>query len=59
MGLTYGHPVDMWSLGCIIVELIQRRPLFPALDENELLEMMRSRIGMPSQQMIQMSRRRR
>lgn len=28
----------MWSLGCIIYELIKGDPLFPAKDENELLE---------------------
>lgn len=28
----------MWSLGCIIYELIIGNPLFPAKDENELLE---------------------
>lgn len=28
----------MWSLGCIIFELIVGTPLFPAKDENELLE---------------------
>lgn len=28
----------MWSLGCIISELYSGVALFPALDENELLE---------------------
>lgn len=28
----------MWSLGCIVAELFCGRPIFPGLDENELLE---------------------
>lgn len=38
LGNNYDHAVDMWSVGCIIFELITGRPLFPAKDENELLE---------------------
>ena len=38
LGVAYDHAVDMWSLGCILYELITGTPLFPARDENELLE---------------------
>ena len=38
LGIQYDHAVDMWSLGCIVYELITGKPLFPAHDENELLE---------------------
>jgi dual specificity tyrosine-phosphorylation-regulated kinase 2/3/4 len=38
LGNRYDTPVDIWSLGCIVYELITGRPLFPAKDENELLE---------------------
>ena len=38
MGLPYDQAVDMWSFGCITYELITGSPLFPAHDENELLE---------------------
>lgn len=48
LGLPYSHGVDMWSLGCILVELVTGVPLFPAHDENELLELIRVRIGMPT-----------
>ena len=45
---NYGTEVDMWSLGCIIVELIQGRPLFPASNEVELLGMIYNLMGTPS-----------
>ena len=33
----YGSEIDVWSLGCIMVELITRRPLFPGdTDDNQL-----------------------
>lgn len=38
LGCQYDFAVDIWSLGCIIYELIVGSPLFPAKDENELLE---------------------
>ena len=38
MGLPYDNAVDMWSFGCILCELSTGRPIFPAQDENELLE---------------------
>lgn len=32
MGLkSYGLPVDMWSVGCIISEMASRHPLFPGI----------------------------
>lgn len=42
----------MWSFGCIIAELTTGRPLFPALDENELLELFITMIGLPPKHMI-------
>jgi len=42
----------MWSLGLILCELLSGRPLFPALDENELLEYIRVWIDMPPINMI-------
>ncbi len=42
----------MWSFGCILAELATGRPLFPALDENELLEFFLLIIGRPAQNMI-------
>ncbi len=45
LGLPYSHGVDMWSLGCIVYELITGKPIFPGHDENELLEYMVVTVG--------------
>lgn len=38
MGIEYDAAVDMWSFGCILYELVMGSPIFPAKDENELIE---------------------
>jgi serine/threonine protein kinase len=45
VGLPYDNAVDMWSLGCIIYELVTGRPLFPAHHELDLLDLITQRIG--------------
>ncbi|KAL1501176.1 hypothetical protein ABEB36_006556 [Hypothenemus hampei] len=35
LGLSYATPVDIWSIGCIIVELYTRTPLFAGKSEKE------------------------
>ncbi|ELP86267.1 dual specificity tyrosine-phosphorylation-regulated kinase 1A, putative [Entamoeba invadens IP1] len=57
MGLNYSHPIDMWSLGCILPELLTTEPLFPARSEVELLVMMSAMLGMPPNDMIKESHR--
>jgi serine/threonine protein kinase len=48
----------MWSFGCILAELFTKRPLFPAIDENELLEFFILIIGMPSAAMVDKAKKR-
>ncbi|CDW76326.1 related to dual specificity protein kinase pom1 [Stylonychia lemnae] len=52
LGIPYDYSVDMWSLGCIIAELFRGRPIFPAQDENELMELQVLLCGNPPQYMI-------
>jgi dual specificity tyrosine-phosphorylation-regulated kinase 2/3/4 len=48
----------MWSFGCIVAELYTGKPLFPAVDENELIEMINIMIGYPDMNMITKSKKR-
>jgi serine/threonine protein kinase len=33
----YGTSVDVWSVGCILGELLKRRPILPGTDSNLLI----------------------
>jgi serine/threonine protein kinase len=47
LGLPYSQAADMWSFGCIVAELYTGKALFPAVDENELMELVNIMIGYP------------
>jgi serine/threonine protein kinase len=44
----YGPAVDMWSIGCIIIELFRKRPLFAADTDAEMLERIFHVLGSPT-----------
>lgn len=52
LGSKYGMPIDMWSLGCIIAELLTGSPLFPGADEIDQLGSIIELIGMPKNRTI-------
>ena len=37
LGLPYSMPIDMWSLGCMAVELYMGLPIFPGVSEHNQL----------------------
>ncbi|KAG6468959.1 hypothetical protein ZIOFF_073654 [Zingiber officinale] len=41
----YDTSIDMWSVGCILAELLGRRPLFPGTDDINQLELIVSVLG--------------
>lgn len=45
----YSSPADMWSAGCILAELIEDVPLFPATSEIDLIHRMVDMLGVPTQ----------
>ncbi|VDP75263.1 unnamed protein product, partial [Schistosoma mattheei] len=59
LGISYGPPIDMWSLGCILPELYTGRPLFPGENENEQLACIMEVLGLPSELQLEKASRRR
>eukprot|EP01059_Diplonema_ambulator_P008500 TRINITY_DN18139_c0_g1_i2.p1 TRINITY_DN18139_c0_g1~~TRINITY_DN18139_c0_g1_i2.p1 ORF type:complete len:377 (+),score=126.85 TRINITY_DN18139_c0_g1_i2:105-1235(+) len=48
----YTPAVDMWSIGCILAELINRKPLFPGRDYINQLNIITEKLGVPSDDML-------
>ncbi|XP_065094447.1 dual specificity tyrosine-phosphorylation-regulated kinase 2 isoform X2 [Ochlerotatus camptorhynchus] len=59
LGLSYGTPIDMWSLGCILAELYTGYPLFPGENEVEQLACIMEVLGVPPDDLINTATRRR
>ncbi|KAK0098604.1 hypothetical protein PV326_006165 [Microctonus aethiopoides] len=59
LGLPYGTPIDMWSLGCILAELHTGYPVFPGENEIEQLACIMEVLGPPPESLILHASRRR
>lgn len=46
----YTPAIDMWSVGCIIAEMLGRRPLFAGKDYMDQLRLIIRALGMPSEE---------
>ncbi|KAK9815669.1 hypothetical protein WJX72_007692 [[Myrmecia] bisecta] len=44
----YTAAIDVWSVGCIMAELLQRKPLFPGKDYIDQLKLIIKTLGSPS-----------
>jgi dual specificity tyrosine-phosphorylation-regulated kinase 2/3/4 len=57
LGIPYTPAIDVWSLGCILVELFTGHPLWPGESELDQLIHIISSLGMPSQEVLAISTR--
>ncbi|KAM5262577.1 dual specificity tyrosine-phosphorylation-regulated kinase 4 [Ctenodactylus gundi] len=57
LGHPYSMAIDMWSLGCIMVELHTGCPLFPGANEVEQLAFIMEVLGLPPARFIQTASR--
>ncbi|OUS46720.1 U4/U6-associated splicing factor PRP4 [Ostreococcus tauri] len=52
LGMPYGMPIDMWSLGCVAAELFLGLPIFPGSSEYDLLCRICETMGTPPTEML-------
>ncbi|XP_073125215.1 mitogen-activated protein kinase homolog MMK1-like [Henckelia pumila] len=45
----YTSAIDVWSVGCIYMEMVNRKPLFPGRDQVHQLRLLMELIGTPSE----------
>ncbi|EIW82734.1 kinase-like protein [Coniophora puteana RWD-64-598 SS2] len=56
LGIPYTASIDMWSLGCIAVELFLGLPLFPGTSEYNQITRIVEMLGMPPTYMLDMGK---
>jgi serine/threonine protein kinase len=59
MGLPVDRASDIWSFGCLLVEMVTRRLPFPGQTDSELFLSIADRLGQPPPELFARSHRRR
>merc|ERR1711933_626321 len=49
----YTKAIDIWAVGCILCELICRKPLFPGKDYKDQIRKILAMLGTPSSEELQ------
>ncbi|KDO31813.1 CMGC/MAPK protein kinase [Saprolegnia parasitica CBS 223.65] len=49
LGSTYGEGVDVWAAGCIMAEMLGRKPLFPGRSYVHQLQLIMNVLGVPEE----------
>lgn len=52
LGVPYSYAIDMWSLGCILAELISGYPLFPGEDEKDQIAYIMEVLDVPPKSVL-------
>lgn len=53
LGLPYATQVDVWSLGCMLIELHTGYPVFAGKDEGDQIAIIVERLGLPPTSMLE------
>lgn len=57
LGIPYNCAIDMWSLGCILIEMFNGQPLWPGESEFDQLLYIISYLGLPPLEVLNVSTR--
>lgn len=52
LGIQYDLAIDMWSLGCILVEMHTGEPLFSGANESDQMNKIVEVLGMPPRHLL-------
>lgn len=49
----YNEKMDIWGFGCVLFELITKKPLFPGKDELDQIHRINNVLGTPKQELLE------